>query len=69
MLETLNLVRKGGFFSDKTVFTIYADLESLIKKIDWCRNNPEKSCTVKVIEHIPSGLSMPSISSFKKNGK
>ena len=34
MLETLNLVRKGGFFSDKTVFTIYADLESLIKKID-----------------------------------
>ena len=29
--------------SDKTPFIIYADLESLIKKIDKCKDNPEKS--------------------------
>ena len=29
--------------SDKTPCIIYADLESLIKKIDICENNPGKS--------------------------
>ena len=28
--------------SDKMLYIIYADLESLIKKIDGCVNNPEK---------------------------
>ena len=28
--------------SDKTPCIIYADLESLIKKVDKCNNNPEK---------------------------
>ena len=28
--------------SDKMLYIIYADLESLIKKIDGCANNPEK---------------------------
>ena len=28
--------------SDKTPFVIYAVLESLIEKIDGCKNNPEK---------------------------
>ena len=28
-------------------------------------NNPENSSTTKVSEHIPSGFSMPTISSFK----
>ena len=28
--------------SDKAPFIIYADLESLIVKIDGCKNNPEK---------------------------
>ena len=28
--------------SDKAPFIIYADLECLIKKIDGCKNNPEK---------------------------
>ena len=32
---------------------IYADLESLIKKIDEYANNPEKSITTKIPEHIP----------------
>ena len=29
--------------SDKMPFIMYADIESLIKKIDECANNPEKS--------------------------
>ena len=32
---------------------IYANLELLIKKIDNCKNNPEKSSTIKIGEHIP----------------
>ena len=51
--------------SDKTPFIIYADLECLIKVIDVCKNNPENSSTAKVSEHIPSGFSMSTISSFK----
>ena len=39
--------------SDKTSCIIYADLESLIKKIDGCANNPEKSSTTKIGEQIP----------------
>ena len=31
---------------------IYADIESLIRKIDRCANNPEK-LTTKIGEHIP----------------
>ena len=37
---------------------IYADIESLIKKIDGCQNNPEKSPTTKIDEHNPSEYSM-----------
>ena len=33
--------------SDKMPYNIYADLESLIKKIDGCANNREKSLTKK----------------------
>ena len=29
--------------SDKVPFTIYADLEFLMQKIEGCKNNPEKS--------------------------
>ena len=39
--------------SNKTPFIIYADLKSLIVKIDECKNNPEKSSTTKLSEHIP----------------
>ena len=39
--------------SDKMPYTIYADIESSIKKIDGCENNPEKSSTAKTGEHIP----------------
>ena len=51
--------------SDKTPFIIYADLECIIEKIDVCKNNPENSFTTKVSEHIPSGFSMSTISSFR----
>ena len=33
--------------SDKMPYIIYVDMESLIKKIDGCANNPEKSSTSK----------------------
>ena len=51
--------------SDKVLFIIYVDLECIIKKVDVCENNPENSSTTKVSEHIPSGFSMSSISSFR----
>ena len=51
--------------SDKAPFTIYADLESLIGKIDGYKNNLEKSSATKVSEHIHSGFLMSTISSVK----
>ena len=38
--------------SDKMPYIIYAEIESLIKEIDGCANNPEKSSTTKIGEHI-----------------
>ena len=51
---------------DKAPFIIYADLESLIEKIDGSKN-PENSFTTKVgySKHISSGFSKTMISSFK----
>ena len=51
--------------SDKVPFIVYTDLECIIKKTDGCKNNPENSSTTKVTEHIPSGFSMSTISSFR----
>ena len=42
--------------SDKVPFIIYADIESIIQKIDGCENNLENSSKIKVSEHIPSGF-------------
>ena len=50
--------------SDKAPFIICADLEFIIEKIEWCKNNPKISSTTKLCEHIPSGFSMSTISSF-----
>ena len=44
--------------SDKMPHVKYADMESLITKIDGCANNPENSSTLKIGEHIPCGYSM-----------
>lgn len=41
--------------SGKSRCIIYADLESLIKKVDRCKNNPERLSTIKVDEHITCG--------------
>ena len=36
----------------------------MIKKVDRCKNNPEKSPTIKVGEHIPCRHSMSAIWTF-----
>ena len=50
--------------SDKITYIIYTDIESLIKKIDECANNPENSSATNIGEHIPSGYSMSTIWAF-----
>ena len=50
--------------SDKISFIIYEDLGSLIVKIDGCKNKMEKLSMTKVSDHIPSGFSISTISSF-----
>ena len=45
-------------------YIIYADIKSLIKKIDGCTNNPENSSTTKAGNHILSGYSMSRIWAF-----
>ena len=47
--------------SDETPSTIYADLEFLIKKVDGCKNNLEKSSKTKIGEYIPCRCSMSAI--------
>ena len=39
--------------SDKIPYIIYADIESLINKVDGCANNLENSSTIKIGERIP----------------
>ena len=50
--------------SDKVPCFIYADIDSLIKKIDECVTNPESSSTAEIGEHIPCGHSMSTILVF-----
>ena len=47
--------------SDKMAYIIYADIESLIKKIDGCSNNSKNSAITKIREHILCGYSMATI--------
>ena len=49
----------------KAPFVVYADYEWLIEKIDECEIDPENLTTTKAGEHILSGFSMSTISSFK----
>ena len=39
-------------------YIIYADLDSLIKKLDGCANNPEKPSKTNISEHIHCGYSV-----------
>ena len=50
--------------SDKMPYIIYADIESLIRKIDGLENNPQKSSRTKIAEHIPSRYSILTILGF-----
>ena len=43
--------------SGKAPCIIYPDLEFLTKKFDNRINNPERSSTIKIGEHIPRGYS------------
>ena len=45
--------------SQKMPYIIYDDIESLIKKIDGCANNPEKFSTVKIGKYILCGYQCP----------
>ena len=40
-----------GEKSRKVSFIIYANLESLLEKMNTCHNNPEKSSTTKINKH------------------
>ena len=50
--------------SDKMLYIIYADVESLVNKINWCANNPEKASPTKIRDHIPCGYSMSTTLAF-----
>ena len=50
--------------SHKMSYIIYTDIETLIKKMNGCSNNPESSSTTKIGEHIPCGYSMSTIWAF-----
>ena len=48
----------------KVPFIIYAELESLLEKMSTCHSPPEKSSTIKINEHTPSGCSLFTHCSF-----
>ena len=54
----------SGEKSLKVLFIVYADLECLLKKMQYCQNNPEHSYTEKKVKHKPSGYAWCSICSF-----
>ena len=56
-----------GEKSIKMPFTIYADLECLLEKVDTCENDPNKSQTTKINKHIPSGYSIFTHCSFDES--
>ena len=54
--------------SNKISYINYADLKSLIKKIDGCANNQEKSSATKIGKLVPSVYSMSTIWAFDTTG-
>ena len=50
--------------SMKVPFIVYADLESLLEKMDTCHNNPEQSSTTRINKHTPSAYSLFTQCSF-----
>ena len=39
-------------------FVVYIDFESILYKVDGCKNNPAKSFTSKIHKHVPYGFSL-----------
>ena len=60
------LESKPGKKSLKHPFTIYADLECLLLKMNTCNNNPNKSYTTAKALHNPSGYSLLISCSFDR---
>ena len=60
------LKNNHGEKSMKAPFIIYADLESLLEKMDTCYDSSEKSSTTKINKHAPSGYSLFTHCSFNK---
>ena len=54
--KILKYNQRGKFLN--VPFVIYANLESLLEKMNTCHNNPEKSSTTKINKHTPSGYSL-----------
>ena len=59
--------KNPGEKSKKVLIVIYADTESLLKKIDACQKNPETSSTAKVNKLTTSGYSLFTNCSFDTN--
>ena len=53
----------------KVLFIIYADMESLLEKIDTCHNNSKKSSTTKINKHTSSGYLLFTHCSFDASKK
>ena len=52
-----NIIKHNhGEKSIKMPFTIYPDLECLLKKKSTSQNDPNKSSTTKINKHTPSGI-------------
>ena len=63
--EKVNILEFNQYLKlDKMPYIIFADIESLIKKIDECVNNPENSLITKIGYYIPCGYSMSTIWAF-----
>ena len=53
-----------GEKSLKAPFIVYADLECLLEKVQYCQNNPKTSYTERKPKHKPSGYAWSLICSF-----
>ena len=53
-----------GVKSMRSPYVVYADIESLLNKVDTCINDPSKSSTTKINEHEMCGYSLVTHCSF-----
>ena len=62
--EHEKIIYLPGEKSLQAPFIIYADLECLLRKTQYCRNSPENSYTEKIAKHKHSRYAWCSICSF-----